>query len=49
MAALLKSFAKGLLYLVVLPGLLVILAFYSVAGVVMFIYRKKPSGTSRRY
>lgn len=38
MTALLKSFLHGLLYIVVLPALLVILAVYSVAGVVMFIF-----------
>ena len=38
MAALLKSFGKGCLYILVLPVLLVILAVYAVLGVVMFIY-----------
>ena len=38
MTALLKSFLKGLQYILVLPALIVILAFYSVAGVFMFIF-----------
>jgi len=38
MATLLKSFGKGCLYILVLPALLVILAFYAVFGVLMFIY-----------
>ena len=38
MTSLLKSFGKGLLYILVLPILLVVLAFYAVIGVGMFIY-----------
>ena len=38
MASLLKSFGKGLLYILVLPVLLVILAVYAVLGVGMFVY-----------
>ena len=38
MASLLKSFGKGCLYILVLPVLLVILAFYAVVGIGMFFY-----------
>ena len=38
MTTLLKSFGKGCLYILVLPALLVVLAFYAVFGVVMFLY-----------
>ena len=38
MAQLLKSFGKGCLYILVLPVLLVILAFYAVLGIIMFFY-----------
>lgn len=38
MQALLRSFLRGLLYLVALPALIVILAAVSVIGVVMFVF-----------
>ena len=38
MTNLLKSFGKGLLYILVLPVLLVILSVYIVIGVAMFIF-----------
>lgn len=38
MTSLLKSFGKGLLYILVLPVLIVILAFYVVFGLAIFIY-----------
>ena len=38
MAALLKSFLRGLMYLFVLPILLVVLSVYSIVGVIIFIY-----------
>jgi len=38
MTNLLKSFGKGLLYILVLPVLLVILSVYVVVGVAMFIF-----------
>ena len=38
MTALLKSFGKGCLYILVLPVLLVVLAVYAVLGVGMFIF-----------
>ena len=34
----LKSFAKGILYLLVLPAIIVALAIYAVVALVMFIY-----------
>ena len=38
MTALLKSFGKGCLYILVLPVLLLVLAIYAVLGVLMFVY-----------
>ena len=38
MAALLKSFGRGIMYIFVLPVLLIVLAFYAVIGVVVFVF-----------
>lgn len=38
MAALLQRFLHGLMYLVVLPGMIVILSVYSVIGIFMFVF-----------
>ncbi len=36
--SILKKFLKGLLYIFILPGVLVILSFYSVIGIFMFVF-----------